>query len=87
MNLERFETFNPVFNNPAHDLSPITTREEFAIEQLKNSLAQAAFWLGVAHSWAVETKQDDDYFTDLFDAIHYTGIAQLKLWKDSTTTH
>lgn len=77
--LERFDTFKPGFAAPAHDLSPISTAEEFAIAQLKNSLAQATFWLGVAHSWATEAKQNDDYFTDLWDAIHYTGMAQLRI--------
>lgn len=78
-NLERFETFNPGFSTPAHDLSPVSTAEEFAQEQLKNSLAQAAFWLGVAHSWATEAKKDENYFSDIWDAIHYTGMAQLRI--------
>lgn len=77
--LERFDTFNPGFSRPAHDLSPIVTHKEFALAQLKNSLDNAAFWLGVAHSWATEAKQDDDYFTELNDAIHYTGMSQLRV--------
>lgn len=52
--LECFETFNPGFSSPAHDLSPITTRAEFAIEQLQNAIDQAIFWLGLAESWAEE---------------------------------
>ena len=77
--LERYETFNPGFSSPAHDLYPITTREEFAQEQLKKSLAQAAFWLGAAHSWAAEVGLDGEFSTDLADAIHYTGMCQLRV--------
>lgn len=79
MNLERFATFNPGFAAPAHDLSPITTRKEFATQQLKNALLQAAFCLSVAREWAQECSVDDQFFIELSDAEHHAGMAQIKL--------
>jgi hypothetical protein len=77
--LERFATFSPGFSNPTHDLSPITNRKEFASQQLKNALFQAAFCLSVAREWAQETDVDDSFFIELSDAEHHAEAAQLKL--------
>ena len=77
--MENFKTFRAEFAEPAHNIQPINTMEDFALEQLRHSLGLAKFWLEVAKQWAEDVKVSDQFFIDIADAIHHTDECDMQI--------